>query len=139
MPSSRTFFSVTAKHAPIPTGTTPISVDVQTDPENNLKMEDKALFYLIVKDFDDVFSPTMTGYNGSMGKFEAVVHMGPVQPSQRKGRCPQYSRDKVLELQDKFDVLEHMGVFMKPEDAGISVEYVNPSLCLPSPKVGEIY
>ena len=53
--------------------------------------------------------------------------MGPVQPPQRKGRMPQYSRDKLVELQDKFDELECKGVFCRPEDIGVSVEYLNPS------------
>ncbi|VDH95913.1 Hypothetical predicted protein [Mytilus galloprovincialis] len=53
--------------------------------------------------------------------------MGPVQPPQRKGRMPQYSKNNLVELQNKFDELECKGVFRKPEDVGISVEYINPS------------
>ena len=37
--------------------------------------------------------------------------MGPVEPPQRKGRLPQYARDKLVELQEKFDHLEQRGVF----------------------------
>ena len=44
--------------------------------------------------------------------------MRPVQPPQRKGRCPQYARDKLVELQ---------GIFRRPEDIGITDEYFNPS------------
>ncbi|VDI74272.1 Hypothetical predicted protein [Mytilus galloprovincialis] len=53
--------------------------------------------------------------------------MGPVQPSQRKGRMPQYSNHNLVELQNKFDELECKGVFRKPEDVGSSVEYINHS------------
>ena len=53
--------------------------------------------------------------------------MGPVEPPQRKGRLPQYARDKLVELQEKFDHLEQRGVFQRPEDVGITVEYLNPS------------
>ena len=53
--------------------------------------------------------------------------MGPVEPPQRKGRLPQYARDKLVELQEKFDYLEQLGVFQRPEDVGITVEYLNPS------------
>jgi hypothetical protein len=51
--------------------------------------------------FSDVFSPDLTGYNGAIGPFEASVNMGPVQPQQRKGRMPQYSKDILVELQNK--------------------------------------
>ncbi len=53
--------------------------------------------------------------------------MGPVQPPQRKGRLPQYGKDRLGELQDKFDELESLGVFKRPEDIGVTVEYLNPS------------
>ena len=53
--------------------------------------------------------------------------MGPVEPPQRKGRLPQYSRGKLVELQQKFDDLEEMGVFKRLEDVGKSAEYLNPS------------
>ncbi|XP_048586163.1 uncharacterized protein LOC125568287 [Nematostella vectensis] len=62
--------------------------------------------------------------------------MGPVEPPQRKGRLPQYAREKLLELQDKFDELENQGVFKRPEDVGISVEYLNPSFLVRKPNGG---
>ena len=37
---------------------------------------------------------TIPGYNNAVGPCDAVVNMGPVQPPQRKGRVPQYSRQK---------------------------------------------
>ena len=59
--------------------------------------------------------------------------MGPVQPPQRKGRLPQYSKDKLQELQQKFNKLEGKGVFARPEDVGITVEYLNPSFLVKKP------
>lgn len=50
-----------------------------------------------------------------------------VLPLQHKGRVPQYSRGMLQDLQAQFDVLENMGVFKKPEDVDISVEYVYSS------------
>ena len=40
---------------------------------------------------------------------------------------PQYARNKLLELQRKFDELENQGVFARPESLGITAEYLNPS------------
>ena len=53
--------------------------------------------------------------------------MGPVEPRQRKGRLPQYARNKLEELQSKFDQLEEAGVFKRPEDVNMTVEHLNPS------------
>lgn len=53
--------------------------------------------------------------------------MGPVEPPQRKGRLPQYPRNKLVDLQNKFDELEKLGVFKRPEDINVAVKYLNPS------------
>ena len=45
--------------------------------------------------------------------------MGLTQPPQRKGRMPQYALNRLVELQEKFDELEQLGVFRRPEDAGV--------------------
>ena len=53
--------------------------------------------------------------------------MGPSLPPQRKGRIPLYCRDKLDILQMKFDELQAEGVFARPEEVGVNVEYVNQS------------
>ncbi|XP_062568793.1 uncharacterized protein LOC134230943 [Saccostrea cucullata] len=62
--------------------------------------------------------------------------MGPVQPPQRKGRVPKYSKHQLDTLQEKFDELESIGVFKRPEDIGITAEYVNPSFLIKKPNGG---
>ena len=47
-----------------------------------------------------------------------------------------YGRDKLTELQQKFDELENLGVFQRPEDLGITVEYLNPSFLVKKPNGG---
>ena len=97
------------------------------DPDGILSPDDKVNFLALLKEFDRVFDPTITGYNGAAGPIKGVVNMGPVQPPQRKGRMPQYARDQLEQLQTKFDELEAMGVFQRPEDLNIVAEYLNPS------------
>ena len=96
----------------------------------------KSKFQSVLTEYDSVFDPDIKGYNGAAGPFEAKVNMGPVEPPQRKGRLPQYARGKLQELQDKFDNLESLGVFKRPEDVGISVEYLNPSFLVKKPNGG---
>ena len=45
-----------------------------------------------------MFDPSIPGCNGSAGKIQRILNMGPVQPPQRKGRLPQYSRNGLVEL-----------------------------------------
>lgn len=66
------------------------------------------------------------------GILEAKVN-SPVQPPQRKGRVPKYSNNQLDILQQKFDELENFGVLKRPEDVGITVEYVNPSFLIKKP------
>ena len=47
-------------------------------------------------------------------------------------RIPQYSRNQLVELQAMFDELEQAKVFRRPEDLGITVEYLNPSFLVKS-------
>ena len=74
-----------------------------------------------------MFDPLFPGYNGAAGPYKTKVNMGPVEPPQQNGRLPQYARDKLIKLQEKFDHLERLGVFCRPEDVDITVEYLNPS------------
>ena len=106
------------------------SASVQIDPESKLSPDERASFRSILDEYDEVFDPNYAGYNGHVGPFEAVVNMGPVQPSQRKGHLPQYARNQLVELQAKFDELETMGVFVRPEDVPVNVEYLNPSFLI---------
>ena len=119
--------TVETRRATIPSHVTKHTDHVKLDPDNVLCEETRANFRSLLNEYDSVFDPKVKGYNGHVGPFESKVNMGPVEPPQRKGRLPQYARGKLIELQQKFDDLEEMGVFKRPEDVGISVEYLNPS------------
>ena len=112
------------------------SQGVSVDPDNILPNNISQDFRDLLEVHDEVFNPTISGYNGAAGTFEAVVNMGPVQPPQRKGRLPQYAHNKLVELQQKFDELETQGVFKRPEEVGVSAEYLNPSFLVTKPNGG---
>ena len=112
------------------------SDSVQLDTDRILPEDIRQNFRNLIQEYDDVFNPNYETYNGAFGQFEASINMGPTQPPQRKGRVPQYSRDKLVELQQRFDELEHQGVFRRPEDIGITAEYLNPSFLVKKPSGG---
>ncbi|RLC16966.1 MAG: hypothetical protein DRI57_10490 [Deltaproteobacteria bacterium] len=114
----------------------PASNTVKLDPDHILPPSIVASFRSTLTMYEDVFSSDIPGYNGHYGQYSAVVNMGPVQPPQRKGRVPQYARNKLVELQQKFDELEMAGVFKKPEDVGVVAEYINPSFLIKKPNGG---
>ena len=114
----------------------PFSSAVSVDPDNLLPDQSRLKFQQLLQEYDRVFDPKITGYNGAAGPIQATVNIGPVQPPQRKGRIPQYSRNQLVELQAKFDELEQVNVFRRPEDLGITVEYLNPSFLVKKPSGG---
>ena len=52
----------------------------------------KSSLHSLLSDFESVFDPTIQGYNGAAGPFEA-------KPPQRKGHLPEYAQSKLVDLQ----------------------------------------
>ena len=111
----------------------PFSKNVTVDPGHCLPDTIRNQFHSLHLEYDDVFNPAVSKYNGASGKIEAFVNIGPTLPPQRKGRLPQYNRRTLEELQDKFDELESAGVFAKPEQVNVQVEYLNTSFLVKKP------
>ena len=114
----------------------PFSKNVTVDPGHCLPDTIRNQFHSLHLEYDDVFNPALSKYNGASGKIEAFVNIGPTLPPQRKGRLPQYNQSTLEELQDKFDELESVGVFAKPEQVNIQVEYLNTSFLVKKPNGG---
>ena len=112
------------------------SAAVNLDPDNTLSPEIKAQFMKTLDTYREVLNPNFKGYNGAIGPLKAVVNMGQVKHFQRKGRLPQYNKQLLSTLQNKFDELEARGVFAKPEIAKVNVEYVNQSFLVKKPSGG---
>ena len=119
--------------SPSPAICKPFSPRVIVDPDGCLDQDTRDKFTALNMEFDDVFNPSISKYNGASGKIEAVVNIGPTLPPQRKGRLPQYNRNTLEELQAKFDELEAAGVFAKPEQVNVHVEYLNTSFLVKKP------
>ena len=90
-------------------------------------------FHNLHHKYKSVFDTRSIGcYNGASGPFEVVINMGPALPPSRKGRLPLYNRSTFEELQSAFDELEGT-VFKKPEEVGVTAEYLNPSFLVRKP------
>ena len=97
----------------------PFSSRVIPDPDGCLDRDIREKFKALNLEFDDVFNPSISKYNGASGKVEAVVNIGSTPPPQRKGRLPQYNSNTLEELQATFDELEAAGVFAKPDQVNV--------------------
>ena len=124
---------------PVPTSPKKLgtySSSISVDPDQILPLSTRNKFMKLNSKYDHVFSPEILKYNGLSGRIEASINMGPTLPPQRKGRLPQYNHDTMIALQSKFDELENAGVFAKPEQVNVSVEYLNLSFLVKKPNVG---
>ncbi|MCG7866391.1 MAG: hypothetical protein JAY74_08440, partial [Candidatus Thiodiazotropha taylori] len=119
-----------------PSSSTYHSYPVKLDPDKILTKDMRTKFQNLLHRYDDVFNPQFTIYNGAFDHFEATINMGPTLPPQRKGKVPQYARDTLVELQQRFDALEAQGVFRRPAELGITAEYLNPSFLVKKPSGG---
>ena len=112
---------------------TPFSSSVQIVPDSKLSPDVKHNFRQLLEKYGEVFDPKFRGYNGVSSKYEARVNIGPVQTPPRKGRLPQYNKSKLMELQQKCDDLDDLGVLRKPKDIDIVAEYHNSSFMVKKP------
>ena len=102
--------------------------DIIYDPHINHKQTND--FQKLHTEYEEVFNGESLGcYNGASGPLKININMGPMLPPPRKGRVPQYNRNQLEELQKVCDELEGT-VLLKPEDVGITCEYVNPSFLI---------
>ena len=112
----------------------PFSTDIKIDKQ--LEDSDISRFQQLHQNFDDVFQPSIGRYNDHSGKVRARVNIGNSKPPTKKLHVPNYSGNNQQILQDKFDELERQGVFVRPEDVGVTIEHVSPSFLVRKPSGG---
>ena len=111
----------------------PHSSAIKLDLSNTLPADTHSQFIQLHKEFDQVFNPEFPCYNRAAGPVQAVVNMGPTLSPHWKGFLPQYARNRLVELQEKFNSLEKAGVFVKPEEQKVIFEYLNLSFLINKP------
>ena len=101
-----------------------------------LSSSDRDRFQKLHSIYEDVFDPVISKYNDASGKVRARVNIGNTKPPSRKLHAPRYKSSDQQVLQDKFDELERLGVFVRPEDVGVTIEHVSPSFLVKKPSGG---
>ena len=100
---------------------------VAIDPDKQLSEQCRMDFKNLHRLYDHVFNPKISQYNDFSGKVRARINITMNKPPTRKLQVPNYGHKDLQLLQDKFDELERLNVFVRPEVAGIQVEHVSPS------------
>lgn len=100
---------------------------VVVDPDKQLSAKCRQDFADLHHQYDHVFNSNIKKYNDHSGKVRARINIAVNKPPTRKLQVPNYCHKDQQLLQDKFDELEHQGVFVRPESAGVEVEHVSPS------------
>jgi len=116
--------------------TTLFTNTINVNPDGLVSTEIMSEVHEIHRMYDHVFNPSIPKYNGNSGNIMGRINIGSIAPPQRKARTPYYDHDKKVLLQEKFDQLESLGVFAKPEDVNVVAEYMNLSFLVSKPSGG---
>ena len=118
----------------LPSTTEDYTKPLKLDPDNLLSKEQVEAFREVLTEYNEVFSPQVSRYNGKSGPCYVEVNMGSTLPPQHKGRTPGfYGRGKLNELQEALDDLTDRGVLGRPQELGVSVENVCTSFLVKKP------
>ena len=79
----------------------PYSLTVKLNTDKILSPSTEVLFKDTLLEYDNIFNPKISRYNGHSGPCSVEVNMGTSKPPQRKGRIPLYSKNNLDELQKK--------------------------------------
>ena len=106
---------------------------VKLNPDKVLSDAESSLFKELLIEYDEVFNPKLSQYNGHSGPCFVEVNMGDTPPPQNNGRTPFYGSSNMQELQNQMDELTAKGVFGRPQELGVSVENISPSFLVRKP------
>ena len=109
---------------------------ISVDPDNVMTRSEKENFIKINDRFRDRFTPTPGRYNGAWGPVDNAIRFTstPIQTS--KVATPNYSPDMKAELIKLMNELIAAGVLIRPEELGITVEFLSPCLLVPKSTPG---
>ena len=110
---------------------------VTIDPDNKLSTVWKQKFRDLCSDYKDIINPRPGKYNGYYGRVDNSINFTAAPPPTVRAHLPKYSNEMLKILASKMDKLEEWGVLRKPEDLGVTPEFVVPSMLTPKPEKDE--
>ena len=109
---------------------------ITIDPDGLLSPQTRAKFLEINKKYQHIFTTTPTRYSGAFGDTDTSLNFTSRPVQTRKVTQPSYSQEMKEILAQMMDELYQQGVLCKPEEIGISLEFMSPSLIVPKPGGG---
>ena len=109
---------------------------IKIDPDGLLSPETRSKFVEINKKYQHIFTTTPTRYSGAFGDTDTSLNFTSKPVQTRKVTQPSYSQEMKETLAQMMDELYQQGVLCKPEEIGISLEFMSPSLIVPKPGGG---
>ena len=101
-----------------------------------MKPETRAKFRKINEQYEQLFTSTPVRYTGAFGDIDTSIQFTQTPVQTTKVAVPNYSTEMRNQLTDKMDELIDSGVLMTPEEVGVAVEYISPSLVVPKAEKG---
>ena len=111
--------------------------EIDLDPGKTMPMEEKKKFRDITNKFSEVFTKSPGKYNGSFGRVNNTINFASRPPPNKRVYQPQYSEEMKRKQAELMDKLYDFGVLRTPEEIGVSVEVVSPSLIVAKSEPGE--
>ena len=111
--------------------------DIKVDPDNILDEHIRDQIWDICREYKDVINPRPGRYNGSAGNVDTQINFRTSPPENAKVYSPNYSPQMKVELARKLDKLVEWGVLRTPEELGVTVQFVSPSMVIPKSEPGE--
>ena len=125
------------KFLPMAKRVQPSEIDkIQVDPQGQLDKEVRQQFAEINKQFEHIFTTTPGRYTGYYGDVDTTLQFVNKPVQNRKVAVPNYSVEMKQQMASKMDELIDAGVLMTPEEVGVLVEFISPSLLVPKPEPG---
>ena len=111
--------------------------DIDLDPDNIMPATAKQAIREISNKFASVFTKAPGKYNGFYGRVNNSLNFASRPTPNKRVYQPQYSEEMKRKQAELMDKLYDYGVLRTPEEVGVSVETISPSLIVAKSEPGE--